>query len=270
MSALSMGKSLICFSQTFGPFKFHNQKNYLLIKKILTESRLLLPRDSVSIKELENMGVPTTSIRRTFESVITLNGIIRHYIKPSNRCRRIGIAIYATRTKNYFPINEDQYIDTLVNTCEYWISAGYEVRFFPMELKGSGPDDRILIKKITSRLPETSGCVVYDDDMPTEQHIQEVAKCTFFIGHKTHSTIFAMATGTPLVGIAYHVKTREFMRQFDVEEYCIDDKDLTGDTLIRVSQELESNIDFIGDKLFNKAAEFSEIIKRDMQLILRN
>ena len=77
-----------------------------------------------------------------------------------------------------------------------------------------------------------------------------------------------MLTGTPLVGISYHVKTMAFMRQFDIEQYCIEESNLSEKTFIEIYDKLSKEIDSVGMKLFSKAREMSEVIKNDIQLVL--
>ena len=266
MAVLSLGKSLVCFSQSFGPFQFHNPQNERLTRKILHHCRLLLPREQEAVHELWSLGIPKSIIKNTFESVITLCSIIDPYVLPSERGKRIGIAIYATKNRK-----EDErlyYVDTMAVICNILHKRGFCTCFFPMEIKGTEPDDRGIIREIVDRVQNPKFCFVYDTDMTTEQHICEVAKCQIFIGHKTHSTIFAMLTGTPLVGISYHVKTMAFMRQFDIEQYCIEESNLSEKTFIEIYDKLSKEIDSVGMKLFSKAREMSEVIKNDIQLVL--
>ena len=78
-----------------------------------------------------------------------------------------------------------------------------------------------------------------------------------------------MATGAPLVGIAYHPKTREFMRQFGCEEYCIDDDKLTSEALISTFDKLMTEVDTVGPRLYARAKEMSETVKVDMKAIIK-
>ena len=267
MSVLSIGKTLICFSQSFGHFQFYNPKNRQLTRKILSNCQLLLPRESKAREDLLVMGVDTKKIKDTYESVIILNSLITNYIKPSERDNRVGIAVYATqkREKSVY----DNYVHTFIEVCNHLNEKGLRVYFFPMELKNTPPDDRRLIKEITDGLNNKEMIYVFDQDMTTEEHIREVAKCRMFLGHKTHSTIFSMATGTPLVGIAYHPKTREFMRQFNCEEYCIDESNLNSAALISTCDALLKHVDVVGINLFGQAKQMSKIIYQDMEKILK-
>ena len=213
-----------------------------------------------------SLGIPKSNIKNTFESVISLCSIINPYVLPSERGKRVGIAIYATKHRN--KQERLYYIKTISDICNNLHQRGFCTCFFPMEIKGTEPDDRGIIREIVDKVQNPKFCFVYDADMTTEQHICEVAKCQLFIGHKTHSTIFAMLTGTPLVGIAYHIKTRAFMHQFDIEQFCIDDSNLSEETFVEIYNKLSKEIDQIGMKLFSKAHEMSEVIKNDIQLIL--
>ena len=219
--------------------------------KILSNCSLLLAREKNSITELENFGISQSNIQITKESVISLNRLFTLYQRPSLREKQIGIAIYATQKRT--EKNHQAYIHTIGDSCKYFVNKGYKVIFFPMELKDTAPDDRILIQEILQYINLPQQCSYIDVDMPTDIHLQAVSKCQCFIGHKTHSTIFALASGTPLIGIAYHPKTEEFMEQFGINQFCINDQELSIEVVIEKFNLLENDLDNIGKHLFEQA-----------------
>lgn len=267
MSVLSQKKRLICFSQSFGPFVFHNNRNKRLTYKILSNCSLLLAREKNSITELENFGISQSYIQITKESVISLNRLFTLYQRPSLREKQIGIAIYATQKRT--EKNHQAYIHTIGDSCKYFVSKGYKVIFFPMELKDTAPDDRILIQEILQYINLPQQCSYIDVDMPTDIHLQAVSKCQCFIGHKTHSTIFALASGTPLIGIAYHPKTEEFMEQFGINQFCINDQELSTEVVIEKFNLLENDLDNIGKHLFEQARVFTDKVVSDLCSIIQ-
>lgn len=267
MSVLSLGKKLSCFSQTFGPFEFYNKRNLLLTQKILSSCEALYVREKSSIKSLNQLHIPNDAIHEVQESVIYLNVLFNSYVLPSKREKKIGIAIYATQKRSHEIM--EQYIRAIAGSVKHFIQKGFQIVFFPMELKNSGPDDRPLIREIMQIVgADKESCGYIDVDMNTELHLYEVSKCQLFIGHKTHSTIFALTSGTPLVGIAYHPKTREFMKQFDVEDYCIDDENLTAEILIRKVERLLENMDAIGEYTFQRARKCKTQLERGMSSLV--
>ena len=257
MAIRLQNKSFTCFSQTFGPFDFYNNRNLQLTRDILSNSQLY-PREQDSRDILLKFQIPEKNITSTYETVLSLSREVTEYTTPSSREKSVGIAIYCTQKRT--PEVEENYLFSISSLCNHVIKLGYDVKFFPMELKGTGPDDRPYIRRIIERVECPEKCYVYDKDMETADHLREVGKCQVFVGHKTHSTIFALATGTPLLAIAYHPKTIEFMRQFGMEEFVVDDQILTKDKLIAMFDQLSTNIDKVGKDSLKKSKEFTETI----------
>lgn len=266
MSVLSCGKKLICFSQSFGPFVFHNKKNEILTRRLLSNS-YLMPREEKSKHEIINFLGNGSSPYLTYESVLTMSKFIK-YIPIAKRENYVGIAIYCTQYRN--KADKDAYQKTVAYFCDHAINCGYAIKFFPMEIKGSGPDDRPFISEIISKVKNGNKCIVIDDDLETLNHLNEVSKCKVFVGHKTHSTIFALATGTPLIGIAYHPKTIEFLKQFNIESNAIGDKELNTSNLCSIFDNIISNLDYLSRMEFKKANEIADIINADFKLAVES
>lgn len=262
MCVMMSKKPLILFSQSFGPFKFKNAKNRLLTQKILNYSSYIYFREQSSFSELRSLSVTDPFVRETKETVLSLCSLFNESLPIEHRKKQIGIAIYSTQKRT--PEQLDNYCNAFADFINAVINDGFDVLFFPMELKGSGPDDRWLIKRIIAMV--NSEKVNYiDDDLPTFEHLQRVMECSMFIGHKTHSTIFSIATGTPLIGICYHPKTREFMKQFGCDEYAIDDCALTKDILYSKYEKLNRNLQEVSERLFALSRIASKKIADDLQ-----
>lgn len=265
MAVRLQGKSFTCFSQTFGPFDFHNNRNLLLTRDILLHSRLY-PRENDSQEMLLNFQIPQENIEMTFETVLSLSKEVSEYVTPSSRSKSVGVAIYCTQKRA--PEVEENYLHCMSSLCNHVIAQGYDVKFFPMELKGTPPDDRPYIQRIIDRVECPNKCFVYDADMETADHLREVGKCQVFVGHKTHSTIFALATGTPLLAIAYHPKTIEFMHQFDMGQYALDDRTMTSRELIDTFDNIVADLDEVGVYSFGKSKEYTSVIVSQINSII--
>jgi polysaccharide pyruvyl transferase WcaK-like protein len=260
-------KPLYCFSQSFGPFNFINDRNLKMTKKILNSCELIFPRERNSYKELADFGVSPNKLVMTYESVISLNRLFSTYMPVSYRKKLVGIAIYATqhREKSRY----ETYVNCMAKFCDYVTTKGFDIQFFPMEMKNSEPDDRPMIRQIIDKVHQKASVHILDEDLSTDEHLKAVAECQLFVGHKTHSTIFALTTGTPLIGIAYHPKTIEFMKQYGLEEYSINDSDLTTDRLSDCFDRILPNLSVIGESCFKKSRMISESIKDDFMQILK-
>jgi polysaccharide pyruvyl transferase WcaK-like protein len=266
--ALSLKKRVCLFSQSIGPFEFSNSRNKKFVTKLLNDCSSIYIREEMSREYLLGMNIGVDkNLFYTPETVLSLNSLFDNYVKPSNRDNVLGLSIYSTKKRNEKETND--YIAIISTICNYAINKGFKVRMFPMEIKNTEPDDRKMLSQILSKTKIKENCEIVDKDMETKEHIQEVAKCSVFIGHKTHSTIFALASGTPLIAIAYHPKTIEFMKQFDLEEYAVNDDYLSADFLVSSLDKINQNLDVIGDKMFVKSVEFSKELSGKMKELLK-
>lgn len=260
----SANKKLICFSQSFGQFNFYNERNKKLTQRILSKS-FLMPREEESHRELRNFLGQDIKMAPTYESVLSLSRVLQ-YLPISHRDDAVGIAIYCTQARSIE--QKETYQKSIADLCNHAISKGYKVRFFPMEMKGSLPDDRPFIQEIVSHVTHPEQCYVYDKDMETLAHIQEVSRCKVFVGHKTHSTIFALASGTPLIAIAYHPKTEEFLHQFGMSENVIDDKHLTTSWLCERFDDMMEKLDVYSQQQYAQSVSMTQQIEKDLKSVI--
>lgn len=268
MATLMLRKPFICFSQSFGPFEFHNERNSRLTRMLLSSCGGLYTREEKSVEELIALGMPADKIFQTYESVISLNLLFEKWKPINEREDKVGIAIYCAQSRTQEA--RRKYVENMVKVADGLNERGLSVVFFPMELKGSGPDDRHMIQEILSKVQNQAKCSLIEEDMDTLKHLKAVEKCKVFIGHKTHSTIFALLTGTPLIGIAYHPKTREFMRQFGFEDNCIDDKFFDAEPILAIYDRMSNQLEKIGESQFNTSKEMALKIHEDFKSMFKH
>jgi polysaccharide pyruvyl transferase WcaK-like protein len=222
-------------------------------------------RDIQSKEELGNFQIGNDKIKQTYESVIGLSDLFTDYVIPSKREQILGISIYSTQVRKKL-----EYIRTTGAFINHAIEKGFKVRIFPMELKDAGSDDRPLIYDILDYVHDRGQCIVEETDLDTLTHLAEISKCRVFVGHKTHSIIFALTTGTPVVALAYHSKAEDFMNQYELNAYCIPDSELTDNRLINTFDEVCSKIDTLGSQIFDKSREYGNAVRKDFgQMIER-
>lgn len=267
--ALLAGKPLFLWSQSVGPFDFTHDENRQFIREILVRSAAIFVRDHRSLDELVRMGVSRTNVRQTYESVLGLSASLGPLSKPSERSPLVGIAVYSAQTRS--AVEHQEYIASLRDIVNHVTATGHRVQFFPMQLQNEVADDRPCINAVLDIVRERDMCTVYKDASSMLEHINEVGRCRYFIGHKTHSVIIALITGTPLLAIAYHPKTTDFMEQFELAENCLDDRLLDGPTLIDMFEQIRAAMDPISEQQLEKSKEFGAIVRRDFRdMLLKN
>jgi polysaccharide pyruvyl transferase WcaK-like protein len=143
---------------------------------------------------------------------------------------------------------------------DHAIEAGYKVRFFPMELGGT---DRACIEAVINGVGKKENCEIVEGFPATAEHLNAVAQCRMFVGHKTHSQIFSFVAAAPLLAVAYHKKTEDFMAQFGLEKYCVDDAQISAEKLIEMFDKINDNLDAISHKQQEVSSKFCAQVKRD-------
>ncbi len=243
-AALLYDKPLVLWSQSIGPFSFKSPKSRLMVQKILSGACRIFIRDEASAEQIKDLGISLEHVSKTRESVFGLCDIVKSRTRPSERAEVMGVAVYVHTHANQLEehINHPRYFAAMI---DHAIKAGYKVRFFPMELQGT---DRHCIEAVINSVGKKENCEIVEGFPGTSDHINAVAQCKMFVGHKTHSQIFSLVAATPLLAIAYHKKTEDFMAQFGLEKYCIADAQLSTEKLIKLFDEINNNLDSINQK----------------------
>jgi polysaccharide pyruvyl transferase WcaK-like protein len=261
-------KKMILWSQTIGPLDFSNRKNERFIKILLQRIESIYVRDKGSADLAISMGVKVDNVNTTFETVLSLNDLAVSYKPVIDRKNVVGISIYSTVSRSDTEL--DNYINALSHFADFCVEKkDCEVLFIPMELKNSGPDDRWLIKKIIDKIQHKDRCSLMDRDLSTEDHFNLIQECRYFVGHKTHSVIFALAAGTPLVALAYHSKTIEFMSQYGLSDYVISDNELNSGLLVSTFEEMTKDAENIGEYIFIRSKAIAKKIKSDFDSMIQ-
>jgi polysaccharide pyruvyl transferase WcaK-like protein len=258
-AALLYEKPLLLWSQSIGSFQFKSPKSRLMVQKILSGAAQIFIRDEDSAEQIKEMQVPLKHVSKTRESVFGLCDIVKSRTKPSTRPPVMGISVYVHTRANQLKEHENtpRYFASLI---DHAIKAGYKVRFFPMELQGT---DRQFIEAVINNVNKKGNCEIVEGFPGTSDHINAVSQCRMFIGHKTHSQIFSLLAATPLLAIAYHKKSEDFMAQFGLEKYCITDAQISAEKLIELFDEINNNLDLINEKQEMTGSEMCKQVKED-------
>jgi len=264
-AALLYDKPLLLWSQSIGPFSFKSPKSKLMVQKILSSASRIFIRDDASAEQITKVGVSLEHVSKTRESVFGLCDIVKSRIRPSERAEVMGVAVYVHTRANQLKEHEEhrRYFASLI---DHAIKAGYKVRFFPMELQGT---DRPCIEAVIKSVEKKENCEIVEGFPGTSDHINAVAQCRIFVGHKTHSQIFSLVAATPLLAIAYHKKTEDFMAQFGLEKYCIADAQLSTEKLIKLFDEVNNNLNTINLKAEEVGSRMCIQVKEDFTRMIK-
>lgn len=262
--SLLHNKPLILWSQTIGPLVFSDSKNMKCISLVISSALSVYLRDEASFDELDLLELNRCNAIRTYDSVFGMYDIV-NTMPPSKREKILGISVFTGLPRSAEQIKS--YVDAFVIIIRVLDSEGFRVRFFPMELSG---DDLSVISAIQDVCDIGEKSEVVDPGIPVEEHMRMVSECRFYIGHKTHSIVFSLATCTPVIAIAYHKKSLEFMMDFGLEEYVVQDKDLSGSALVEKYLLIKDGLDVLYEHMFRRAAELGACVQTDFTRAIVN
>jgi len=262
--ALLYGRPLLLWSQSIGTFDFKSPANKAMVQKILSSAGQVFIRDEASEQQIQKLGVSLEHVSKTRESVFGLYDVVKSRIKPSDRQNVLGVSVW-TGNKQTAPAWE-RYVQSFAALIDHAIeTGGYKVRFFPMEMQGA---DRPCIEDIIKRVRQKERCEIVEGFPGTIEHINAIAQCKMFVGHKTHSQIFSLVAATPLLAIAYHKKTEDFMAQFGLENYCIVDTQLSSGKLMEIFDQIKDNLDAISQKQQEISLSMFEQVREDFKQMI--
>lgn len=256
-------KPLILWSQTIGPFCFKKKNNAELIKRILQHSCQIVAREEASVRELKGFGIKESDITVSPDTVFSLRPFLKSIKVLPERQKIVGVSVYTV--KNRKPSEYLNYVETMSSIIEWAIKNNHRVIFFPMAYYG---DDLKCINDIINKVPKSGVCEIFPVDKGVVEHLVALRRCSFCVGHKTHSVIFSLVHDIPVVAISYHIKTIEFMKCFGLLDYTITDTDLNKERLINSIEMLNRNIENVRTIISAKSDEFAGSVERVFQMTI--
>lgn len=221
----------VIYGQTIGPFSGMLSCCYEKITAmILNRVDLITVREALSKDYLDAIGVKTPLIEVTAEAAHLMPPPKKEHIfnllqkaqifRPPGK-QLCGVTIHHIYYSQYF--REDEYINLMATTFDYLIEKHEcEVIFIPMEMCSTHGGDRPMARKIINNMNNKKYARVLEGEYSPQETMGVIGYMDLFVGTKTHSIIFALNMCVPTFCIAYHSKSREFMRHFGIEDYTLD------------------------------------------------
>ena len=240
------------WSQTIGPLHFSSKKAEIFIKNILTHAEALYVRDNNSYESLEHLNVPLENVFKTYDTVFGFSNY-EHSTNKANK--KLGISIFNGLKKSL------RTFDMLSKVLDIYVKKGYDIEFFRMEYSEEEQDS---INKIIKGIAEKDKIKIFPFLTTTAEHLKELSTCSLFIGYKTHSVILSLSSFVPLVAIAYHQKTIDFMKDYGLDDYAIDDVNATAANVLELLSKAENNRDDIVKIEKEKSFKLASQLERDL------
>ena len=79
----------------------------------------------------------------------------------------------------------------------------------------------------------------------------------------------SLTTATPVFAICYHKKTRDFMNDYELGEFAVDDEQLNFEKGTLLIDKMLENADEIHMKMSQKSREIADFVERDLNEVIK-
>lgn len=282
---------LYIFPQSIGPFKRWWETR--LVKRVLTQARIVMLREPVSLHRLTESGfghprllqIPDTafSFKPDLPGALAAEpgaewlastGIPLTTGKPL-----LGVTLINWQAQNpaFSALQQANYEAAVQAVCREFVQQTGGVVIFFTQVTGSVYADRdnIPAARSFSALENLPG-QVFQLPQPSapETLLSAYASMDIFIGSRMHSNIFALLGGVPVLAVAYRHKTIGLMQEMGLANWALEIETLSlPDGAKRLSSlfwELWQNRQQIRQKITARTVELSEQSARAAEWVLND
>ncbi|MBU8881154.1 polysaccharide pyruvyl transferase family protein [Bacillus sp. FJAT-29790] len=212
------GCKVVIYGVGAGPIT--TKSGSFLIKRMIGAAHSISVRDSESKELLEKIGVEKP-IQIIADPAFKLGERLKKEMSLS--VKKIGVTAVPYFSKEYWPESNEEKYEAFVfgmanNLDEIIKEHDAEITFFSTKY----PQDVKVTEDIVNVMKEKGAVTILKDNLNPDQLVSICGKQDIIIGTRLHSLILSVAAETPIVGVGYHRKVRNFMRRISKEKYYID------------------------------------------------
>lgn len=249
---------VIIYGVGAGPIR--TRAGSFFIKKLLAKSDSISVRDEQSKQLLASIGVKK-SIEVIGDPAFSVSSP-RDRIK-SNSIRTVAVTAVPYYSERYWPKADPEkytsYITGMAQNLDRLITdKDVELTFFSTKY----PQDVEVTKEIVAKMNNKKNIQILTDNLYPEKILSICTDQDLVIGTRLHSLILALTAETPVIGIGYHQKVKDFMATINKQTHFVDIAELSlhDDFFLALAEEMEKSWDdvqaefaAISDRLKNEA-----------------
>ncbi len=254
--AKKMGKKVIFFPNSYGPFKGYTVKSQ--VKSVFDKLDLIYAREKVSavaISELLEKQIPVEMDLGFFlqkGSDTKALAILKKYsLSPEDKI--IGVTVRPWR----FPGQEnpvklyENYIESVYLVAKHAVEKGYKIALCNQSIgPNSHEDDRNAIKDLLKKFDNNDQVVWINENLDCDDLKSIYSYFSVFIGTRFHSVIFSLTSLVPSIAIGYGGnKAKGIMGDFNFDDFVVQIEDVTPHTLVKMFDEIIENYDVNKEKI---------------------
>jgi len=271
-----LGKKLVLFPQTIGPF--YRKLSKSTSQKILSKCDYVFLRDKRSVDIMKSLGVPKRNysfmpdiaiLQESVDDSVRKSIFAQEHI-PLEDGRLIGISAIRWSYANDLEKQSSYeiYKKSVAKAVDYMIEKyGCRVVFVPTNvgIHGCREDDIEVAHEIIENVEHRKRVHIIDHLYRPSELKGLIGDMDLFLATRMHACIFATGICTPTCSINYQFKLYEYMKYLGLENNTIDIREITFEKLRGLVDYTYKNRDQIREQLEHKITIASQLIHEQMQ-----
>lgn len=260
-----LGKPMILYAQSFGPFYGFVQKQ--LAKIAFSSTELILAREEKSLEFLKDLGVPNSKIELVADTAFLLEGegdfSAKKYFGASCPEKIVGL----TARQWLDPLGQAKYERALRALILHIGAKGWGVLIIPqVTAEEHNDDDRIVGRRLMEGLG-SDRVVNLEENLQHRQIKALYSDLDYLVGTRFHSVIFSLSAGVPAFAIEYEHKTQGILKDLDLGEWFLFIDSVTPESLIGGFEKLINSKSYTRDYLRKVVPNYLKRSYRGAELI---
>ncbi|WP_026702135.1 polysaccharide pyruvyl transferase family protein [Salibacterium aidingense] len=233
------------------------------IKRLIQAASSVAVRDEKSRRLLREIGI-SKDIHVIYDPAFSVPAGVAH--QPSGRIRKVGVTAVPYFSSQYWPQADpakyEAYLNGMAGSLDDLIERKeLTITFFSTKY----PEDVEVTKDIAARMNHQQHIENLDENLGPEQIVETAAAQDLVIGTRLHSLILSVNAETPILGITYHKKVRDFMEEINKPEYAVAVDDLS--QLVPAFEKAESEWEELQVEISTRSNDLKENAAEGMNLL---
>jgi colanic acid/amylovoran biosynthesis protein len=235
-AALLLGKPLVFYSQSFGPFAPDDDLPGLL-RPVMEKANAILCRDSESVRVVrEVIGVSSDNVHETIDEALTIEPRppTREPAPPRKLPVRIGVCVHQWNWLGQADPQRCQreFESRIAAVCEQLMDdASVELVLLTTHQTGSDDvhSDLDVSVRVVSMIPERlqPRVQVVSSFVHPCEFAHFMGQCDVVLSSRLHGAVLSLVGGAPAIALEYEPKTRGLMRRLGLEDWVLSMADST-------------------------------------------
>ncbi len=208
--AKMLHKRVMLYANGIGPV--HGKINRKLIKYVVNNVDFITLRESMSAKDLEELGVKKPETRITADPAFTLKSADDKRISEIFAEENIPLDkdVIGVSVRNWNGFGGEGYIERIASVCDKFAREGKTILLIPMQF----PKDVPISKRLMGVMTEKS--YILKNKYAPAEILGIIGKVHIMLSMRLHTLIFAGVKRVPMAGVIYASKVDYYLKVLDM------------------------------------------------------